>query len=296
MKHSAGASGKFLTLLCMTACAACLCACHAQPPPQTEPTTQPILMESDPPKEELAGGRIGTALSAVKPDIDTALSEEKPDTVLSVRTVRTETVTQTLGYETVRVACATLAEGTQTVATAGQNGSITRTYTTVYIDGIPVSRQMTGYTRTEPCAEVILYGTASTTPRGIFDAPLAGTLRITSKFGWRYVQGKQNYHYGIDLAASVGTPVYAADAGRVVFAGTLSGASASYGNLIILAHGADYRTYYAHLSQILVQTGDAVYAGQLIAKSGATGNVTGPHLHFEIRYRGALRDPEDYLP
>lgn len=296
MKQSAGTSGKFLTLLCMTVCAMCLCACHVQPSSQTELTTQPILIESDPTEEEFGDGRIGTALYAVKPDIDTALSEEKPDTVLSVRTVRTETVIQTLFYETVRVACADLAEGTQIVATEGQNGSVTRTYTTVYIDGVPVSKEMTDYVRMEPCAEVILYGTASTTPRGRFDAPLSGTLRITSKFGWRYVQGKQNYHYGIDLAAAIGTPVYASDAGRVVFAGTLSGISASYGKLIILAHGAEYRTYYAHLSQILVQTGDAVYAGQLIAKSGATGNVTGPHLHFEIRYCGTLCDPEDYLP
>lgn len=92
-------------------------------------------------------------------------------------------------------------------------------------------------------------------------------------------QGYSVYHQGIDLAASIGTPVLAANSGVVIFAGTNS---SGYGLAVVLAHGP-YLTVYGHLSQWNVNCGDQVGAGQIIGLVGSTGRSSGPHLHFEIR-------------
>lgn len=111
--------------------------------------------------------------------------------------------------------------------------------------------------------------------------PLKGI--ITSKFGTR----GNEYHTGLDIAAPKGTPYKAALDGKVVF----SGWKGNYGNLVILDHGDGIQTYYAHNSENLVDVGQAVSKGQVIAKVGSTGRTTGPHLHFEVR-----RDKEPYNP
>ena len=97
----------------------------------------------------------------------------------------------------------------------------------------------------------------------------------------------------VDLAAPRGTPVYAADTGRVVKAGW---SEIGYGYRIIIDHGIDYVTLYAHLSEYYVQPGDIVQKGEIIGRVGSTGNSTGPHLHFEIRDYGYLIDPLLVLP
>jgi murein DD-endopeptidase MepM/ murein hydrolase activator NlpD len=100
------------------------------------------------------------------------------------------------------------------------------------------------------------------------------------------------WHAGLDLAAPEGTSIYAAETGVVVFAGWhLNG----YGELIILDHGGGWTTYYAHLSDRLVGCGDQVSKGQLIGAMGQTGNATGVHLHFEVRYNDTPQDPRLYL-
>jgi murein DD-endopeptidase MepM/ murein hydrolase activator NlpD len=100
-------------------------------------------------------------------------------------------------------------------------------------------------------------------------------------------------HRAIDIAVPVGTPVVAADRGTVVLAGWNT---AGYGFRVVLDHGNDYITLYAHLSDIYVEKGQVVGKGQVIGASGANGNVTGPHLHFEIRDFGILTDPLTLLP
>jgi murein DD-endopeptidase MepM/ murein hydrolase activator NlpD len=103
--------------------------------------------------------------------------------------------------------------------------------------------------------------------------------------------GQQND--GINLALPEGTPVHAAEDGVVAYAGSeLKG----YGNLVLVRHGNGFVTAYAHASEILVKRGDQVRRGQVIAKSGQTGNVTSPQLHFEIRKGSAPVDPTQYLP
>jgi peptidoglycan hydrolase-like protein with peptidoglycan-binding domain len=101
------------------------------------------------------------------------------------------------------------------------------------------------------------------------------------------------FHAGIDLPAPKGTPVYAARAGRVVYSGW---ADAGYGFLVVVSHGKGERTFYAHLSRIDVRTGVWVDGGVRVGLVGATGDATGPHLHFEVRVRGAVIDPLRALP
>lgn len=100
-------------------------------------------------------------------------------------------------------------------------------------------------------------------------------------------------HLGIDIAAAEGAPVVASDSGMVVYAGSIGG---GYGNMVMIDHGNGYHTLYAHLSSILVSCGQSIYQGSMIALSGSTGNSTGPHLHFEVRYQGGFINPWYVLP
>ncbi len=114
------------------------------------------------------------------------------------------------------------------------------------------------------------------------------TATITSRFGSRW----GTKHKGTDFGAPTGTSIKAAAAGTVTYAGWNSG---GYGYLVIISHGNGVQTYYAHCSSILTKVGATVNAGDLIAKSGATGHVTGPHLHFEVRVNDVAYNPEYYL-
>jgi murein DD-endopeptidase MepM/ murein hydrolase activator NlpD len=117
--------------------------------------------------------------------------------------------------------------------------------------------------------------------------PLAG--RITSEFGTRTdpINGQHRNHHGIDIAAPRGTPIGAAAAGTVVFAGRRGG----YGNTVIIEQANGKQTLYAHADQLLVKVGDQINAGQEIATVGSTGRSTGPHLHFEVRDNGQPINP-----
>jgi murein DD-endopeptidase MepM/ murein hydrolase activator NlpD len=110
---------------------------------------------------------------------------------------------------------------------------------------------------------------------------------VSSPFGFRW--GRP--HQGVDLAAPVGSPVVAAETGKVVYSGWKSG----YGNFIAIDHGHGMKTHYAHCSRLLVRQGQAVKKGAVIAKVGSTGNSTGPHLHFEVLANGVHRNPTKYL-
>lgn len=100
-------------------------------------------------------------------------------------------------------------------------------------------------------------------------------------------------HLGIDIAAGEGAPIYAADSGVVVFSGWAYG---GYGNMVMIDHGNGYQTVYAHLSQVVAGCGRSVSQGQMIGYAGSTGNSTGAHLHFEVRYQGGFVNPWYVLP
>lgn len=110
-------------------------------------------------------------------------------------------------------------------------------------------------------------------------------------YGW-LTQGYRSDHRAIDIAATIGTPVTAADRGVVLRAGWNN---QGYGNFVIIDHNIDYLTLYAHLNHIFVQEGEIVAQGQILGTVGSTGNSTGPHLHFEIRDFGRLANPLEFL-
>ncbi len=139
--------------------------------------------------------------------------------------------------------------------------------------------KISGALNTSISAGPIKHGT------GRFIYPMNGTF--TSPFGMRWGR----LHAGIDIAAPIGTPIRAADGGRVAIAGAVSG----YGNYTCIQHGNGLSTCYGHQSSIGVSVGQTVKQGQVIGLCGNTGRSTGPHLHFEVRVNGNPVNPMGYL-
>lgn len=122
--------------------------------------------------------------------------------------------------------------------------------------------------------------------------PIEG-LRLTSSFGMRNhpVLGGRRQHAGVDLAAPVGTPIYATADGAVSKAEWFAG----YGLFVSLEHGADIQTRYGHMSRLNVSNGQQVRKGDIIGYVGSTGRSTGPHLHYEVRIAGQAVNPIPYM-
>lgn len=118
--------------------------------------------------------------------------------------------------------------------------------------------------------------------------PISGI--ITSRFGARSSIRVSN-HTGLDIGASIGTPIKAAATGTVIFAGY----KGSYGYMVVISHSNEVETYYGHCSKLYVTAGQKVNQGDVIAAVGNTGNSTGPHLHLEIRVNGVAYNPQNYL-
>ena len=204
-----------------------------------------------------------------------------------------ETKTESIPFNTVYKNSSSHYEGEKVTSVAGKNGEKTLTYEVTYKDGKESSRLLISETEISPATDkIVLVGTKkSTASTGAYAFPLK-TMYVTSNYGGRYLNSKYDYHLGVDLRASKGTSVYASDGGLVIFSGYMG----SYGYLIQIQHDNGDVTYYAHLSSLGVSKGVRVYKGQYIAKSGATGNVTGAHLHFEIRRNGKTVNPLTLLP
>ncbi|MEQ9363564.1 MAG: M23 family metallopeptidase, partial [Leptospirales bacterium] len=114
--------------------------------------------------------------------------------------------------------------------------------------------------------------------------------RVSSSYGMRSdpFTRRQTFHGGLDIAAPRGTPVHASRGGKVI---RVAGDAKGYGKLVVIEHKFGYKTYYGHLSAILVRKGQKVSADQIIGRVGATGRATGPHLHFEVRKNGQRKNP-----
>jgi murein DD-endopeptidase MepM/ murein hydrolase activator NlpD len=135
---------------------------------------------------------------------------------------------------------------------------------------------------------VALGGPIATVPAGMFQWPT--TRREIS--GWVFHDPGNPGHIGLDIAAQMWDPIVAIADGTVAFAEWGGG----YGNLVIVYHADGWSSYYAHLDEIAVKTGQEVRQGELLGGAGTTGYSTGPHLHFEIRYYGRPVDPHVHLP
>lgn len=123
--------------------------------------------------------------------------------------------------------------------------------------------------------------------KGEWSFPIEGAMDVTSEFGWRtWSDGRKEHHKGIDFGCiNYVTPIYATRQGRVVYSDfhKNKNGTAGYGNLVILKHGENLYSGYAHLSESTVRNGQSIKEGQQIGVCGSTGQSTGPHLHFEIK-------------
>lgn len=217
---------------------------------------------------------------------------------LSVKTTESRTYTEAIPAPVEEIKDDGMYQGESRVVTSGAEGMAQVTADVTYVNGVEKGRDvLESVTLTEPVTKVVAVGTKerpSWLPNGYFIWPAYGT--ITSSFGYRYIFGSYSYHSGIDIAVPYGSSVKAADGGTVIFSGTGTGSSWSYGNYIIIDHGNGKQTYYAHNSSLLVRAGDKVYQGQVIAKAGSTGRSTGSHCHFQVKINGSDVNPLSYLP
>lgn len=146
-----------------------------------------------------------------------------------------------------------------------------------------------------PTTKVVYKGTKNPPPKkgtGVFAKPL-NRGRITDPYGYRYhpITGRYSMHSGVDIAAPYGDNVLAADGGEVIFAGW----KGTYGYCVIIDHGANKSSLYAHMSKLYVKKGQKVFKGKTIGAIGSTGRSTGSHLHFEIRKLGKSVNPKNYV-
>lgn len=212
-----------------------------------------------------------------------------PRSVLNVTFAKKTKYEDKIPYEKEYEESNNLYKGDSKVKIKGNDGKKEVLVEIVYINGIEEKRNIIEEKiLEEPKTEVLLKGTKDrpkTLAYGEFTEPTRGYL--TSRFGARW----GSTHRGIDIGVSKGTANKAADGGKVIF----SGWKGNYGNLVIIDHENGYQTYYAHNSVLKVKKGQRVYRGQVIALSGATGRVTGPHLHFEVRKNGKPVNPLSFV-
>ena len=185
----------------------------------------------------------------------------------------------------------------------GLRGRKLSTYKVTYIDGNEVSRKLTSTETVEFPSEGIYSEESDYTET--YDSelysesvPETGSI-FSGSFIWPvnggYISdtfGSDRNHKGLDIAAPSGTDIYASDSGTVIDAGWNDG---GYGNYVMIDHGNGYITLYGHASEVYVNAGDTVSQGQLIAAVGTTGDSTGNHCHFEVRYAGGFLNPEDFV-
>ncbi|MCI8870132.1 MAG: M23 family metallopeptidase [Lawsonibacter sp.] len=239
-------------------------------------------------------------LLALNPDADVnrlmigdvlTIKQEVP--LLSVETVEDVTYTQAIECPVTEVEDPNMYRGNSKILVQGEPGEAEINAHVTYVNGIESGREILSTTTLrEPTVTTKAIGTKErpkTASTGTFSWPIYG--RINSYFGGRYIFGSYSYHSGIDIRASYGAPIAAADGGTVTF----SGWKGSYGNLVIITHDNGIQTYYAHNSSLKVSVGQKVYKGQTIALAGSTGRSTGTHCHFGVCINGTFVNPLSYL-
>ncbi|MCI8496665.1 MAG: peptidoglycan DD-metalloendopeptidase family protein [Clostridiales bacterium] len=243
--------------------------------------------------------------SEMFPGTQVKLSREVP--FLNVRVTREEVSTREVAFEKETVEDDSQYTDYKKVTVAGVNGEEELRESVVYVNGYETERTLVESTiLTEPVTEVTTVGTKKrpvTYSRGgsssyngavgnygsgTFKWPVAGGS-ISSGYGYRWGR----FHKAVDIAASTGTNIYAADSGTVTFAGW--GGSRGYGNYLIIDHGNGFKTLYAHCNSLYVTAGQKVSKGDVIAAVGSTGFATGPHCHFEVILNGSNVNPSYYL-
>ena len=232
-------------------------------------------------------------------NVPTTGGNDLPEITLGILVTRIETAEEDVPYEIVEIETENYLAGSRRVDTLGKNGRRIATYSVTYDKDGEVSRELVSeeiLKETQP--RIIYVGTRipneeelKTTATGTFIMPYNNYL--SSSYGIRNVKkfGTREFHNAWDIPGPYGANILASDGGIVTYVGYSSG----YGNHVIIDHENGYETVYAHLSKSLVKKGQRVGQGDIIARMGASGRVTGVHVHFEIRKDGSAIDPELFL-
>ena len=213
---------------------------------------------------------------------------------LSVKTTLIEEYDEEVAYTTKEIKSESLTAGKSKVVVKGKKGINHVTARVTYVDGVEVQRIVTGtQVVSKPVTRQVIVGTkkAATVKSSkvmLWPIPKSTYYRISSEFN---NDRGDHYHKGVDIACDKGTPIYAVMSGTV----TLVKSTGSYGKHIMIDHGNNIVTLYAHCSAMYVSVGDKVSKGEHIAAVGNTGRSTGDHLHIEVRINGKVYDPMKYL-
>ncbi|NLF80097.1 MAG: peptidoglycan DD-metalloendopeptidase family protein, partial [Clostridia bacterium] len=213
--------------------------------------------------------------------------------MITVNVERTRTEREILAYGVVKQENSSLGRGAENVISEGVDGVQDVTYKVTEVNGVLTgSAPLASDIIVAAVDQVIEVGTQYYVSSrndgggsGILGWPADGM--ITSRFGWR----SRGWHSGIDVAAPIGTTIFAANPGTVIGADEESG----YGMVIRVDHGGGLVTLYAHCSEFYASVGDTVDRNTAIAAIGMTGRTTGPHVHFEVQVDGQAVNPLDYL-
>ena len=228
------------------------------------------------------------AAKYLKTGTTSELSEgDVPEPIITVYATGTLTSYEEIGYGTRYVNDDSMYVTDVKQETAGKPGINKITSQVEIVNGVEVARtEESNVTLTQPVDAVYRRGTkempATISSSGTWMFPLRGSASLTSPYGYR----NGSFHSGNDYYQPYGSPIYAADGGVVIAAGY----QGSYGLKVEINHGNGYVTLYAHCSELLVSVGQTVQQGQMIARLGSTGWVTGAHLHFGAYYNGNLID------
>lgn len=236
-------------------------------------------------------------LEAANPDIrpealqiGMEISLVVPKPLITVVTVENATISDRIAFDVVYEATSSMYKGEQRTKTNGVYGERVIEAEIIKQNGREIARTVLSEDIvSEPKSRVVYQGTKDPPPRMGTGNLIRPTSRgtVSSEFGQRWGR----LHTGIDIALPIGSEIRAADGGVVTFAGY----SNSYGRYLIIDHGGNVSTLYAHNSQLKVSRGDRVHQGQLVALSGNTGYSTGPHLHFEVRINGVPQNPRRHV-
>ena len=247
-------------------------------------------------------GMTAAELEALNPGYDInrihigdALTLSNAVPYLTVKVTERQNYVEDVNYDVNYVSDSSMYQGDERVISKGSFGKADIVADVTYINGEEQERTViSSVTLFDPVAETRARGTKvrpTWYPTGSFRWPCSG--RITSRFGYRNtgIRGATSNHKGIDIACARGTPIYAADGGRVIF----SGYKGAMGYVVIIDHNNGYVTYYEHNGSLLVSAGQTVYKGQQIAKAGRSGVASGVHCHFGIQRNGSYVNPLNYL-
>ena len=210
--------------------------------------------------------------------------------LLAVQTTEFKTLEEAVPFNTIEKDDASQYQGNVIIEQEGAEGvRMIEAYITS-VNGVETKREIVSENVISAATDRVIRKGTKTPPSpigtGTLALPASGSL--SSRFGSRWGRS----HEGVDVAASEGTNIYAADNGTVTYSEYNNG---GYGYMIQIDHGNGIQTYYAHCSELLVPKGAVVAKGDLIAKVGNTGRSTGPHLHFEVRVNGSPVDPTLYI-